>query len=93
MALSDRDHAVLREMESALLADTKPSPGSRRSTDRGSRYYLTAAIVLLVAGVMALTIGVRLQDDLGTALGVLGFLLVVGSGWSGIISSARFGGG
>lgn len=83
MALSDHDQTVLREMETALRADTRASNGSRPSVNRRSRYYLSAAIGLFIAGATAMAVGLRLQDDLGTGLGVLGFLFISGSGWSG----------
>lgn len=83
MALSDRDQSVLREMEVALRADTTGSANARSSVSRGSRSYLAAAVALLIAGGVTMAVGLELQRHLGTGFGVLGFLLIVGSGWSG----------
>jgi hypothetical protein len=83
MTLSDREQTVLREMELSLRADIALPTSARRTTGHGSRKYLAAAIGLLAAGVLALAVGLGLRSHLGTGLGVLGFILVVGSAWSG----------
>jgi hypothetical protein len=87
MALSDHEQVVLREMEVALRADTTRSTTTRRSATRASRQRLAAAIGFVLAGIIATAVGLRLGDRLGTALGVLGFLLIVSSCWIAI--SAR----
>jgi hypothetical protein len=87
MALSDHEQTVLKQMEVALRAGTARSTPARSNTarppaNRGSGHYLAAAIGLFLAGVMGTAVGLWLADDLGTGLGVLGFLLIVGSGRS-----------
>jgi Flp pilus assembly protein TadB len=89
MALSDHERTVLQEMELALRADNTRSAGRGRSVSRASRGHLAAAIGLVTAGVLVIALGLWLGDDLGTALGVLGFVLVVGSGWNAAHVLAR----
>jgi hypothetical protein len=81
MALSDHDDAVLRELELGLRADTT-RPARRPSVDRASRHSLTAAIGLMLIGVVAVAGGLGLANAFGVGLGVLGFLFIVGSCWS-----------
>jgi hypothetical protein len=81
MALSDHDQTVLSEMEEALRPDTTRF-APRPSVKRESRHYLAAAIALMIVGAVTIAVGLRLADQLGTCLGVLGFLLIVGSGWN-----------
>jgi hypothetical protein len=73
MALSEHDQTVLREMEAALRADT-PRPSAPRLA---SHRYLAAAIGLMIFGVASTAIGLRLEDKLGTGIGVLGFVFIV----------------
>jgi hypothetical protein len=83
MALSDRDQTVLREMEEALRADTTRSSTPRRAlANHGAFHYLRVAIGLAIAGAVAIAVGLPLEGDVGTGLGVLGFLFIVGSAWS-----------
>ncbi len=73
MALSEHDQTVLRDMEVALRADTLRPSASRLS----SRRYLAAAIGLMIVGVASTVVGLRLENNLGTGLGVLGFVFIV----------------
>ncbi len=82
MALSDHDEAVLSEMEVGLQADPTLSTTPGRSVSRRPRHHLAAAIGLMAIGVGVTAAGLRLEDNLGTGLGVLGFLLIVYSSWT-----------
>jgi Protein of unknown function (DUF3040) len=82
MALSDHDQIVLREMEAALRADTAHSSRTRLTAPRASHRYLTAAIGLMTFGLASTVVGLRLEDNLGTGLGVLGFIFIVYSCWA-----------
>ncbi|MCW2525333.1 MAG: hypothetical protein JWM76_193 [Pseudonocardiales bacterium] len=82
MALSDYEQTVLREMELALRAEVGAPTACGRSSERAFRHYLAISAVLLTAGIVTTGVGLVLADGLGTVLGVIGFVLIVGSCWS-----------
>jgi hypothetical protein len=89
MTLSDHEQSVLARMEVAFRADTgRPAAASHPAEVRG-RSAVLVALVLFMSGGLALAIGLSLQNRLGTGLGALGFMLVVGAVWCSAIPVAR----
>jgi hypothetical protein len=82
MALSDHEQTILKEMEVALRSDRSQPVSTPRKGSAPSRRPVAVAIGLLIAGFVATMLGLRLQNGLGTAVGVLGFILIVRACWS-----------
>jgi hypothetical protein len=81
MAISEPDRQVLHDLEKGLLADDRRASFAlvRRRTAR-----LLLALTGIVTGLLVLFIGLRLQNTVGTCLGVAGSLGLVASAWLGI---------
>jgi hypothetical protein len=79
MALSDHEKRLLDEIEQTLRTqdpDLASSLRSARPRPR-TRNLLVMAGVAFAAGIAVLFLGLRLASNLGTAFGVLGYLLIV----------------
>jgi Protein of unknown function (DUF3040) len=81
MALSDHEQTVLRSIEAEWGTASAPST-PRRPSRRGSAQHLAVTTGFLIAGLLSTAVGLALANKVGTGLGVLGFLLMVASGWS-----------
>jgi hypothetical protein len=81
MAISEPDRQVLHDLEKDLLADDQRASFAlvRRQTAR-----LLLALTGIVTGLLVLFIGLRLQNAVGTCLGVAGALGLGASAWLGI---------
>ena len=94
MPLSEHEQRLLEQIEQALYAEDPKFAHSWRTRDvrshRRARVLRAALVVLL--GLGALVAGVVVQGDntvLGVALGVAGFLLMLGGAWLAMISRQR----
>ena len=94
MPLSEHEQRLLEQIEQALYAEDPKFAHSWRTRDvrshRRARILRAALVVLL--GLGALVAGVVVQGDntvLGVALGVAGFLLMLGGAWLAVISRQR----
>lgn len=82
MALTEHEQTILSEMELALRAHGT-RPGSALHPRRLQPHHdLAVAFGLLIAGAAATALGLRMRDNLGTTLGVLGFVFIVCACWS-----------
>jgi hypothetical protein len=82
MPLSEHEQHLLEQMERALYADD-PKLASTLRGSRGaghSRRRLVIGVVGLLAGIGLLIAGVS-SDQAALPLGVLGFLVMLGSAW------------
>ncbi|WP_080794067.1 DUF3040 domain-containing protein [Corynebacterium pacaense] len=83
MALSEQEQRALREIEQALMADDpKFGKSVAKETGLGGRGLSLRGIALFVLGLVLLVAGVALSQQTlwFAALGVLGFLVMFGSG-------------
>lgn len=82
MALSEHDQIILNELELSLRAGGARS--SSASHPRRSRPHadLATVIGLLIVGVVAIAVGLGMQDQFGSGLGVVGFVSIVFACWS-----------
>ena len=77
MALSEHEHAVLNTIEAGFAAvHAGPEAASKSGAVRAHRA-VALFFALLTAGAASVALGLGLQDALGTALGVIGFVLIV----------------
>ena len=76
MAISEHDRQVLREFEKDLLTDDRVSSSSQIGRRTGRFLIATAG---LVAGLLVMFAGLRLAGPIGTAVGVVGSFILVGS--------------
>jgi Protein of unknown function (DUF3040) len=83
--LSEHEQRLLEQIESALYAEDPKFASIYQGTDVRSHYrkHVIRAIVGLVIGMGALLAGVVINV---IELGVAGFLIMLGSGWFGVIS-------
>jgi len=81
MPLSEREQRLLQEIEHALSAEDPRfvvSVSSARPR-RGTRTVAVLCVVGVVVGLVVVLAGLASGGGLGTAVGVLGFVLIVGS--------------
>jgi hypothetical protein len=83
--LSEHEQRLLEQIESALYAEDPKFASIYQGTDVRSHYrkHVIRAIVGLVIGLGALLAGVVINV---IELGVAGFVIMLGSGWFGVIS-------
>ncbi len=86
MALSDHEKKLLDQIEQTLRTEDPGLESSLRSARRRppASTFAIAAIASLVIGFVVLFTGLRLKDSLGTVLGVLGYVMIVAAGESGV---------
>ena len=79
MALSDHEQRQLDQIERTLRIEAPELEASLRSNRRRppASVFSMVAISGLVAGLVVLFVGLRLNDTLGTVLGGLGFVMIV----------------
>jgi hypothetical protein len=88
MPLSEREQRLLQEIEHALSTED-PSFVAKVSSARPrrlSRPVGMSCVVGVVLGVAVLIAGLTSPGGWGTAIGVLGFVLIVGSCLAGVIA-------
>jgi hypothetical protein len=81
MPLSEREQRLLQEIEQALSTEDPRFVASVRSATprRGTRTVGVLCVVGVVVGLAVVLAGLASGGGLGTAVGVLGFVLIVGS--------------
>jgi DUF3040 family protein len=82
MPLSEHEKRLLDQIEQTLHAEDPGLASSLRSArpQPRNRTLIMVAVVSLLIGFGLIFIGLRLNDAVGTVLGVLGYLLLVGCG-------------
>ena len=82
MPLSDHEKRLLDEIEQTLRIDDPALASSLRAARPQPRHrtMILLAVVSFLVGFGLQLLGLRLDDSIGTALGVLGFLALVGCG-------------
>ena len=94
MPLSEHEQRLLEQIEQALYAEDPKFAQSWRARDVRSlrRARILRASLLVLLGLGALVAGVIVQGDntvLGVALGVGGFLLMLGGAWVAMLTRQR----
>lgn len=94
MPLSEHEQRLLEQIEQSLYADDPKFARSWRTKDPGAvrRNTVVRAALAFVFGLAALLAGVITLNSntvLGIALGVGGFLLMLGAGWYGLSTRQR----
>jgi hypothetical protein len=92
--LSEHEQRLLEQIEQALYAEDPKFAQSWRVRDLRSlrRARVLRAALLVLLGLGALVAGVIVQGDntvLGVALGVAGFLLMLGGAWLAMLTRQR----
>jgi hypothetical protein len=88
MPLSEREQRLLQEIEQTLSTEDPRFVASVRSARprRGTRTVGVLCAVGVVAGLAVVLAGLASGGGLGTAVGVLGFVLIVGSCLGAVIA-------
>src|SRR3954453_6138392 len=94
LPLSEHEQRLLEQIEQALYAEDPKFAQSWRVRDLRSlrRARVVRAVLLVLLGLGALVAGVVVQGDntvLGVALGVAGFLLMLGGAWVAMLTRQR----
>ena len=91
MPLSDHEQRLLEQIERALYAEDPKFASAVRATDLRTHYRrrLVRAVVGMVLGLGILVAGVVIQHVYTLALGVVGFLVMLGSALYGVSSWKR----
>lgn len=94
MPLSEHEQRLLEQIEQSLYAEDPKFARSWRTKDPGTvrRNTLVRAALLFVAGLAALLAGVitlNANTVAGIAVGVAGFLLMLGAAWYGLSTRQR----
>jgi hypothetical protein len=79
MALSEREQAILSEIELSLRIRRAPGFGVDEKNERPSHRSVIGAIGLVLGGLTATAVGLAMQTKVGDGVSVLGFVLIVGA--------------